>query len=171
MLAGAHDTLAAMVEHTLPKPARWWTDYPPDDSHATALPTAALSALEAISPSGWRFESYRRIAGVGSLGRPRYLAVGDRDGALAARELKQVAPPAGVWLGRPSTASALDAPGLVRARDPLYARTGGWLARRRAPDCIKLELARLHDAADTRKLFECMGRDRRRPSRRAAGHD
>ena len=143
--------------------------HPPDDSHATALPTRPFPrSRPSRPPAGVSSPTVGSPASAASGARDIWRS-GDRDGALAARELKQVAPP--LALARAAeTASALDAPGLVRAATAVCAHR-----RLRSPaaellTCIKLELARLHDAADTRKLFECMGREaptsispRRRP--------
>jgi hypothetical protein len=46
---------------------------------------------------------------------------------------------------------------MIRARDPLRSRQAGWLCRRIAPDCIKLDLAELGTRARERRLFEWMG--------------
>jgi hypothetical protein len=160
VLAGKHGALAALVEDALPKPERWWQKRLEDDTPAEPLPAGAIAALAQIAPSGdWHYDARRRVAGVGSLGRPRYVAIGDRDGAPAARELKQLAPPAGRWLDRPATPSALQSRHIVRSPDPLYRIHDGWLARRLAPDCVKLELDEIKHGAAQQQLFESMGRE------------
>jgi hypothetical protein len=159
VLAGEHRVLADMVN--VRKPKRWWKkQLKGDDPPGEQLPPEALEALEAIAPPGdWRYVARRTTAGVGSRGRPRFLATGERDGAPAARELKQLAAPAGRWLDRPATAAALDSTRVVRSRDPLYGAKAGWLARRLAPDCVKIELEGVKRAADQLELFESMGRE------------
>jgi hypothetical protein len=157
VLAGRHERLARRVADALPDADDWWDEVlelkVEDD-----VPAAALEALEPLLPArGWAYVARRRVAGVGSLGHRRLVMTGDRDGAPAARELKQLSPPAGRWLEHPPTASAEDSPAIIRSPDPLRARRAGWLCRRIAPDCVKLDLAVLGTRARERRLFEWMG--------------
>jgi hypothetical protein len=157
VLAGRHRRLADLVADALPDPGDWWEEMLGLED-ADAVPPAALEALEALLPDrGWRYDVHERVAGVGSLGHRRVVVTGDRDGAPAARELKELSPPAGRWLGHPPTACAEDAPGLVRSPDALRVRRGGWLARRIAPDCVKLDLDDLGTRARERRLYRWMG--------------
>lgn len=163
VLAGDHGELARLVAAVLaPGPKRWWKDFLEDELEAPSpdhdrVPPAARDALAAVRPApDWAFEVRRRVAGVGSLGRRRIALVGDLDGAPVARELKQLAPPAGVWLGRPATAGVQLADA-VRAADPYVSVRGGWVARRLAPDCVKLELSAPEGRAGEKRLLERMG--------------
>jgi hypothetical protein len=161
--AGEHEELERLVAATLaPGPARWWKDLleeelmAPSEDH-DRVPPGARDALDAVRPDpDWAFEVRRRVAGVGSLGRRRLVLVGDLDGAPVARELKQLAPPAGVSLGRPATAGVQVADA-VRAVDPYLSVRGGWVARRLAPDCVKLELSAPKGRAGEERLLERMG--------------
>jgi hypothetical protein len=47
----------------------------------------------------------------------------------------------------------------VRATDPWQARLGGWSIRRIAPDCIKLDLDKLHTLGNETRLLGWMGRE------------
>jgi hypothetical protein len=163
VLAGEHEELARLVAAVMaPGPRRWWKDFladelkPPTPDH-DRVPQSAQDALAAVRPGpGWTFDVHRRVAGVGSLGRRRIVLVGDHDGAPVARELKQLAPPAGAWLGRPATPGVrLEA--AVRAQDPYVSVRGGWVARRLAPDCVKLELSVPEGSAGEERLLERMG--------------
>lgn len=162
VLAGDDKEVARLVAAALaPGPARWWKDFENDLKKPLPdhdrVPPAAREALAAVLPDpDWAFELHRRVAGVGSLGRLRIVLVGDHDGAPAARELKQLAPPAGVWLGRPATAGVQLADA-VRAADPYLDVRGGWVARRLAPDCVKLELSAPEGRAGEERLLERMG--------------
>jgi Uncharacterized protein conserved in bacteria (DUF2252) len=160
VLGARHQRLGDMVAAALPAPKAWWKDTWPKGKPEVELPDGALAAVDAVAPQpSWRYAVRRRRAGVGSRGRPRFIAVGDRDGARVAREAKQAAPPAGRWLGRPASPSALELPHLVRARDPFAVRVAGWQARRLAPDCVKLELEHLARMRDATKLLESMGEE------------
>ena len=101
----------------------------------------------------------RRIAGVGSLGRPRFVAIADSDGGLVAREAKAWAPSAATRL-RGSTrgdgASRL-LPLVIRAVDPGFAIQRPWIVRRLAPDCSKIEVDDLPGKRDEQRLMRAMG--------------
>jgi hypothetical protein len=101
----------------------------------------------------------RRVAGVGSLGRPRFVALAVWGGAQIAREAKALVPSASAWAGRGaatcSPAELLER--AVRVQDPLYAISGNWIVRRLAPDCSRIELAELPGKRDERKLLRAMG--------------
>jgi hypothetical protein len=101
----------------------------------------------------------RRVAGVGSLGRPRFVALADWVGALIAREAKALSPSASVWArGRATRGNPAELlKRAVRVPDPFYAVTGDWIVRRLAPDCSRIELADLPGKRDERKLLRAMG--------------
>ncbi len=62
----------------------------------------------------WKYDVRRRVAGVDSLGHLRLVLVGDHDEAPVARELKHLAPPAGIWLDRAPSARARMAAQAIR---------------------------------------------------------
>lgn len=101
-----------------------------------------------------------RRAGLGSLGRPRYVALADWSGAIVAREAKALVPSAVVWAsGNPR--GRIDARHLVRhavrAADPTLRVDGSWIVRRLAADCQKIDLARLPRRRDEYRLLAAMG--------------
>jgi hypothetical protein len=147
VLAGEHRRLARMVAKALGSdPASWWKellDANPRTPEYDSVPGGAAGALEAVLPApGWNGLAYTRVAGAGSLGHRRIVYVGPHEGAPVAREIKQLAPPSGVWLERGSTAGVSIA-AAVRSQDPFVHVAGGWVARRIAPDCVKLDLRKL----------------------------
>ena len=100
----------------------------------------------------------RRVAGVGSLGRPRFVAIAESAGGLVAREAKAWAPSAATRL----RASADDVarrllPQVIRAVDPGFAIRRPWIVRRLAPDCSKIEVDDLPGKRDEQKLLRAMG--------------
>jgi hypothetical protein len=122
-----------------------------------SLPDEAHDALQALAPSGdWQPALHRRTAGLGSLGHRRVAAVGDATGGPAARELKELSPPAGVWLGESHVEAARPTAGPSWAPDPLLLVRGSWQARRLAPDCVKLDLAD-YGHGEERHLLRAMG--------------
>jgi Uncharacterized protein conserved in bacteria (DUF2252) len=101
-----------------------------------------------------------RIAGVGSLGRPRYVATACCHGGLVAREAKEWLPSAWGWAkGRPKErAYAVRLlKGSVRQLDPFYAVQEGWVVRRLGPHCGRIELAQFPKQRDERLILKTMG--------------
>jgi hypothetical protein len=101
-----------------------------------------------------------RIAGVGSLGRQRFVAIARDGDSFAAREAKALVPSAAAWAREHKRAKihvedVLD--DAVRARDPSFVVRGRWMIRRLAPDCGRIELADLPAERDELKLLRAMG--------------
>src|SRR5258708_39083009 len=102
------------------------------------------------------------MAGLGRLGRQRYPAVAEGNGARVAREAKAMAPSACVWAGTPGAVEDCQYPRILvrasRAADPWVAfAKGGWLVRRLAPYCSRIELSQLPKLRDEAKLLYAMG--------------
>ena len=131
----------------------------------TALPPAPHGAPEQMLRDGFperglRCHFVRRVAGVGSLGRPRFVAWAEWRGGVIAREAKALVPSAAHWLaeragntrdGRTILARA------VRAPDPCFRVRAGWVLRRLAADCRGVDLATLPRDRDEVKLLHAMG--------------
>ena len=102
----------------------------------------------------------RRVAGVGSLGRPRFVALAEWGGGLVAREVKAAVPSALVWTRR-GEARTTDAARLlkraIRIPDPFFAFRGDWVIRRLAPDCSRIDLGDLPGRRDEERLLGTMG--------------
>ncbi len=103
----------------------------------------------------------RRIAGVGSLGRRRFVAIADAGGGrMTAREAKALLPSAAAWARRdthPRIAIDDVLRRAVRALDPCFTLRGRWIIRRLAPDCARIELGDLPAERDELKLLYAMG--------------
>jgi hypothetical protein len=148
-----HRWLGRLIRTQAPKPKPWWRALD-RLSEASELPPEAELALALVSPGpDWSYQLHARIAGVGSLGRRRLLARGHWEGGPVARELKQAGAQASDWLGVPPGTQ----PRAPRSADPLCRERDGWLARRLAPDCLKLELASLDRRRDERRLLTLIG--------------
>jgi hypothetical protein len=110
---------------------------------------------------GLAYSLRRRISGLGSLGRPRFVALADWQGGKIAREAKALALSACAWAGegRGHTTifyqSMLDQ--AVRCRDPFVRREGSWLVRRLSPYCSRIELTALPKKRDEGKILYAMG--------------
>ncbi|HYL08065.1 MAG TPA: DUF2252 family protein, partial [Candidatus Udaeobacter sp.] len=109
--------------------------------------------------NGVRFA--RRRSGLGSLGRERLVALAAWHGAAIAHEAKALAPSAWEW-AHPAHAAGrihyLEAIGqAVRCPDPMVEVREGWLIRRLAPDCSRVELGTLPRLRDEGRLLKAMG--------------
>lgn len=108
-------------------------------------PGAMRAALLAALPAGCgpaRFAP--RVAGLGSLGRARFVAVAEWRGGRVVREAKAMLPSAWVEAGYPNAGSldvAALAHGPQRAPDPWLSMGHGLVIRRLAPDSRKLDIA------------------------------
>jgi hypothetical protein len=116
-----------------------------------------LKLMEATMPRDAPAERVlRRCAGVGSLGRPRYVALADWGGGLVAREAKAWVPSAGAPDQRRADGQRL-LDRAIRVPDPFFAMRDGWIIRRLAPDCSRIEMADLPRRRDEGKLLRAMG--------------
>ena len=126
-------------------------------------PKAIRRLLKQSLPRGAQDISFsHRIAGVGSLGRPRYLATALCDGGLAAREAKAWLPSAWGWAAGRQKDHAYSNRLLnraVRQLDPYYALEKGWIVRRIGPHCERIELAQFPQLRDERRILKDMGRE------------
>jgi hypothetical protein len=118
--------------------------YPLIDGKADGKPPRdVMQLLNASLPKGATNIFYRRrIAGGGSLGRPRYVAIADWRGGRVLREAKALVPSAWTYVhgAQPSGFLKL-ARGEYRAPDPFLDVEGDWTIRRLAPDSRKIELS------------------------------
>ncbi|MFH1340444.1 MAG: DUF2252 family protein [Pseudomonadota bacterium] len=147
------------------RPEKFWkevAEYPkarPPPKIADRLTRSLPRDIESI-----RFCS--RIAGSGSLGRPRHVAVAFWRGGHILREAKALVPSAWTWAhgnrhGEKSRASHfLDvANGRCRAPDPFLDVHDKFIFRRLAPDSRKIELGANAGAKLRAGLFRAMGFD------------
>ena len=103
-----------------------------------------------------------RIAGEGSLGRPRYVATGFSKGGFVAREAKAWLPSAWGWaMGRPKERaySVRLLRQAVREPDPYYSVQDGWVFRRLGPHCGRIELTEFPKRRDELLILKDMGRE------------
>jgi uncharacterized protein (DUF2252 family) len=101
-----------------------------------------------------------RRAGLGSLGRQRFTALAHWRGGMVAREAKPLTTSAWWWLagGEPRPIQYLKiCRNAVRVADPFLAVKDGWVIRRLAPDCSRIELEHLLTVQDECKLLWMMG--------------
>ncbi len=128
---------------------------------ACSVPKVPATAIRNMMPSlngGCRF--VRRVAGLGSLGKMRYVGLVDWQGGLIAREAKFLTPSACLWVAGENSDDIFYQDILeraVRCSDPWVRVHGSWLLRRLAPDCNRIELAALIRVSDQERLLHAMG--------------
>lgn len=125
------------------------------------VPKAAKRAFERMLPDGVRYRVAPRVAGVGSLGRQRLVALADHNGGPLCREAKALAPSAWWWAmdgkGREAFHYQRILDKSVRAADPSVRLKSGWIVRRLAPDCTRVELASVPKDKEKSRLLRAMG--------------
>jgi hypothetical protein len=154
--------LRAMAYHKEKEPKRWWAKLAKE--LFAARPADGVRALlvaewprEDVSELGFFFRS----AGLGSLGRPRYVVRALWRGGLIAREAKALLPSAARWVAGGEAGESLFGEVKQRAApclDPLIRVEQGWVLRRLAPRSSKIEVEHLPKKADPLELLGAMGR-------------
>jgi hypothetical protein len=164
VLGGKHPWLYEMVKPSLRDPVVFWQKLESLPPLTGRVPGNARRGLEKMMPgksTKWRVA--HRVAGMGSLGRQRFVALAEYKGALVCREAKALAPSAWDWARGDSSAQsqpiryqrALDI--AVRDVDPCVRLQGNWIVRRLAPDCTKINLAMFPRERDETRLLRAMG--------------
>jgi len=105
------------------------------------------------------FRVAHRQAGLGSLGRQRYTALAHWRGGTIAREAKALTTSAWWWsTGKsPPIRYAQIISRAVRVADPFLQVHDGWIVRRLAPDCSRIEMQHLVGVQDDCRLLWMMG--------------
>ena len=160
VIAGKHAWLYEMVKPSLRDPPGFWKKMAELEPYKGRVPGSARRGLECLMPKGcskWRIA--HRVAGLGSLGRQRFVALADFKGGAVCREAKALAPSAWDWARGAAKKiryqKALDT--AVRVKDPFVQLEGKWIVRRLAPDCSRIELAAFPRAKDETQLLHAMG--------------
>ena len=102
------------------------------------------------------------MAGLGSLGLVRLVAIAEWKGGRVAREAKALAPSASHWVDAKAPREILYGAILrraVRCPDPYVQLRGHWIVRRLSPHCSAIELEDLGTARGELRLLEAMGRE------------
>lgn len=128
---------------------------------ATPLSSTQLGLLRQAMPERrLSFRVVHRQAGLGSLGRQRFTALADWRGGTIAREAKPLTSSAWGWMRGTQTRAVHYSRIIsraVRVPDPFLHVRDGWVVRRLAPDCSRIELERLAGVRDECKLLSMMG--------------
>ena len=103
----------------------------------------------------------RRVAGLGSLGHVRLVALTETYGGKIAREAKALVPSSVYWASESEGPTEILYPAImnhaVRAPDPFVQVRGRWIVRRLSPHCSRIELSLLPKNRDECRLLFAMG--------------
>lgn len=154
--------LRRIALNELRDPDRFWKKMDALPSVRGQIPPGALDALEHQLPHpGLQYRLARRVAGLGSLGHQRLVAIAELYGGKIAREAKLLVPASTHWAyAREGPAELLYQAILTRAvrcPDPFVQLRGGWIVRRLSPHCSRIELAVLPTDREECRLLFSMG--------------
>jgi len=161
VLAEQHPALHAMAVYRLKDPTPFWeklNGLPPVKK--SVVPAGAMKALRRMMPDpDLPLRIAHRVAGMGSLGRQRFVALAGWNGGFVAREAKAAAPSACAWAygGKERVLYQKLLDSAIRCPDPFVKLKGSWIVRRLAPDCARIELSALPAERDEMRLLRVMG--------------
>jgi len=162
VLAEHHSPLRQMATARLHEPEAYWAKLHALPECSEAAPAGVEKAIDRMMPErGMRWKAAHRIAGLGSLGRERWVCIAEYHGGSVAREAKALAPSACLWAERGKGTAAIHYQEIldrsVRSRDPFVRLQKRWIVRRLAPDCSRIELSALPKERDEMRLLHAMG--------------
>ncbi len=162
VLGENHRWLRLIAESELRDPVRFWAKIDALPTEKEPVPASAVEAIEHLMPA--RDIPYRiahRIAGLGSLGHARYVAIADWNGGRIAREAKALVSSACYWAadheGPAEILYQTVISRAVRCLDPFVQLRGRWIVRRLSPHCSRIELATLKAQGQELRLLRAMG--------------
>jgi len=160
VLEEEHAWLRHIALGELRNPEGFWARICRMPSCAASVSPAIRRALESFLPQpGMKYRLVRRVAGLGSLGRQRVVALAHYRGGYIAREAKAMAPSAAFWASQQKGAGLLYSQILshaVRCPDPFLRLCGNWLIRRISPDCSRIELDQIEKGGNELRLLYTM---------------
>jgi hypothetical protein len=162
VLGEHHTWLRQIAEGELRDPVRFWKKMEALPTFHGEVPISAIDAIEHLMPvRNIPYQIARRVAGLGSLGHARFVAIAEWCGGKIAREAKALVASAFYW------AQEIDRPPeifyqtiisrAVRCPDPYVQLRGRWIVRRLSPYCSRIELVALSAAGSELRLLQAMG--------------
>jgi hypothetical protein len=160
VLEEKHKWLREIALNCLDIPADFWKKMDALPAARANVPADARKAIAQLLPvPQLPYRVVRRIAGVGSLGHARYVAVADWQGGQIALEAKAAIPSACLW-ARPAASSRIYYQLLldqaIRCPDPFVRLSGKWLVRQLAPDSSPIEIETMNGQKDQDRLLHAM---------------
>lgn len=164
VLEESNGWLRQVAVSELRDPVHFWAKMDALPKVKGEVPISAIDAIEHLLPA--RDLDYRlthRVAGLGSLGHQRYVALGDWHGGRIAREAKALVASACYWAGGREGPSDILYQTIisraVRCLDPFVQLRGRWIVRRLSPHCCRIELSTLKAHGAETRLLHAMGQE------------
>ena len=151
VLAEEYGWLRDLMIEDLKEPKRFWEKLETIPPIADQVPDEVIAIIDSSLPrSGLQDRLGHRTAGLGSLGRRRYLALMKLDNAFAAREAKELTASACLWAAQGQGSSAIlyseILANAVRSPDPFLVIRDRWVVRRLSPDYSRIDLTQLSES-------------------------
>jgi hypothetical protein len=162
VLGEDHNWLREVAESELRDPVHFWAKMDTFGKVKGSVPASAVDAIEHLMPApNLKYTLLHRVAGLGSLGHARYVAVAQWHGGRIAREAKALVSSASYWAegneGPPDILYQTVVNRAVRCPDPFVQLRGRWIVRRLSPHCSRIEIADVDTAGQELKLLTVMG--------------
>jgi hypothetical protein len=162
VLSETHSWLREIAESELRDPVRFWAKMDALPTLKGPVPISAIDAIEHLMPApNVAYRIAHRVAGLGSLGHARYVAIANWKGGKIAREAKALVSSACYWArdhaGPPEILYQTIIGRAVRCVDPFVQLRGRWIVRRLSPHCSRIELAGLTLRSEQTRLLRAMG--------------
>jgi hypothetical protein len=162
VLVDASTPLREMVRYRLATPERFWNKLRGFPALRTSVPKKVNRAIEKLLPDKQvPLKFVHRTAGLGSLGKQRFTAIGAWLGGQICREAKALTPSAVRWAEGKKPGGMIHYDKIlrraIRCRDPLVVVRGEWLVRRLSQDCFRIPLSHLPRKRNERDLLYFMG--------------
>jgi hypothetical protein len=162
VLGEDHRWLRQIAEGELRDPVHFWAKMDALPTVKGPAPLSAIDAIEHLMPArDLKYRLAHRIAGLGSLGHARYVAVAEWHGGRIAREAKALVSSACYWAKNHQGPSEILYQTIisraVRCPDPFVQLRGRWIVRRLSPHCSRIELAQLKAQGEELRLLRAMG--------------
>lgn len=162
VLEEEHGWLRRLAMNELRDPVHFWKKMDSLPPVKGTIPATAVEALHHLLPEKEvTCKILRRVAGLGSLGHQRLVAIGEWHGGRIAREAKALVPSACYWADPDGGTPEIMCPAIlsraVRCPDPFVQLRGKWILRRLSPHCCRLELEAMPADRDELKLLAAMG--------------
>jgi hypothetical protein len=162
VLEEAHTWLRQIAESELRDPVNFWTKIDALKTLKAPVPISAVDAIEHLMPApNLQYRIAHRVAGLGSLGHARYVAIANWDGGKIAREAKALVSSACYWAQDHDGPSEILYQAIItraiRCLDPFVQLRSRWIVRRLSPHCSRIELANLKAQGVELRLLHAMG--------------
>ncbi len=167
VLGERHQWLRRIAQGELRDPVHFWQKMDALPTLKSECPVSAIDAIEHLMPApNIPYRLAHRVAGLGSLGHARYVAIADWHGGRIAREAKALVPSSSYWaqcLEARKTCGPADIlyqtiiNRAIRCPDHFVQLRGRWIVRRLAPDCSRILLASLRPPDIELRLLHAMG--------------